>query len=71
MVRDFEDVIKKPVREPSSVYYTGVDLGTACVVLAVLDEHLRPVAGTDSCVCHDGCLLLNSWELVVCSPHIG
>ena len=45
-VRDFEDVIKKPVREPSSVYYTGVDLGTACVVLAVLDEHLRPVAGT-------------------------
>ena len=46
MVRDFEDVIKKPVREPSSVYYTVVDLGTACVVLAVLDEHLRPVAGT-------------------------
>lgn len=46
MVKDFEDVIKKPVREPSSVYYTGVDLGTACVVLAVLDEHLRPVAGT-------------------------
>ena len=46
MVRDFEDVIKKPVREPSSVYYTGVDLGTACVVLAVLGEHLRPVAGT-------------------------
>ena len=46
MVRYFEDVIKKPVREPSSVYYTGVDLGTACVVLAVLDEHLRPVAGT-------------------------
>ena len=39
-------MIKKPVREPSSVYYTGVDLGTACVVLAVLDEHLRPVAGT-------------------------
>ena len=26
-------------------YYTGVDLGTACVVLAVLDEHFRPVAG--------------------------
>lgn len=46
MVGDFEAVIKKPVREPSSVYYTGVDLGTACVVLAVLDEHLRPVAGT-------------------------
>ena len=29
----------------SKVYYTGVDLGTACVVLAVLDENYRPVAG--------------------------
>ncbi len=46
MVREFEAVMAKPVREPSAVYYTGVDLGTACVVLAVLDEHLRPVAGT-------------------------
>ena len=46
LVKEFEQVIKKPVKMPSSVYYTGVDLGTACVVLAVLDEHLRPVAGT-------------------------
>ena len=45
MVADFEKVIKKPIREKSSVYYTGVDLGTACVVLAVLDENRRPVAG--------------------------
>ena len=51
MVRDFEDVIKKPVREPSSVYYTGVDLGTACVVLAVLDEHLRPVPSAMRMLC--------------------
>ena len=29
MVEDFEKVIEHPVREKSSVYYTGVDLGTA------------------------------------------
>lgn len=45
MVADFEKVIERPIREKSSVYYTGVDLGTACVVLAVLDENRRPVAG--------------------------
>ena len=45
MVEDFEKVIEHPVREKSSVYYTGVDLGTACVVIAVLDENKRPVAG--------------------------
>lgn len=45
MVTDFERVIKKPIRKKSSVYYTGVDLGTACIVIAVLDENKRPVAG--------------------------
>ena len=45
MVEDFEKVIEHPVRKKSSVYYTGVDLGTACVVIAVLDENKRPVAG--------------------------
>lgn len=45
LVREFENVIKKPVRGHSAVYYTGVDLGTACVVVSVLDEDLRPVAG--------------------------
>ncbi|MDD6311222.1 MAG: ethanolamine utilization protein EutJ [Firmicutes bacterium] len=45
MVSDFENVIDHPIKEKSSVYYTGVDLGTACVVLAVLDENRRPVAG--------------------------
>ena len=45
LVREFEVVIERPVKEPSAVYYTGVDLGTACVVLAVLEEHFRPVAG--------------------------
>lgn len=45
MVADFEKVIENPILEKSSVYYTGVDLGTACVVIAVLDENKRPVAG--------------------------
>lgn len=45
LVEQFERVIEKPISEDSKVYYTGVDLGTACVVLAVLDENKRPVAG--------------------------
>lgn len=45
LVRDFEDVVEQPIVSKSSVYYTGVDLGTACVVLAVLDENYKPVAG--------------------------
>ncbi|QEK11468.1 ethanolamine utilization protein EutJ [Crassaminicella thermophila] len=45
LVRDFEEVVKQPIVSKSSVYYTGVDLGTACVVLAVLDENYKPVAG--------------------------
>lgn len=45
MVADFEKVCEHPIRSKSSVYYTGVDLGTACVVIAVLDENKRPVAG--------------------------
>jgi ethanolamine utilization protein EutJ len=45
LVSQFEAVVKHPVKGRSSVYYTGVDLGTACVVLAVLDENYTPVAG--------------------------
>jgi cell division protein ftsA len=41
----FEKVIKNPIKSKSKVYYTGVDLGTACVVIAVLDENFEPVAG--------------------------
>ena len=44
-VKKFESVINNPVKTKSSVYYTGVDLGTACVVMAVLDENYNPVAG--------------------------
>ncbi|MBV7273999.1 ethanolamine utilization protein EutJ [Clostridium sp. PL3] len=45
MVQKFEEVVERPIQSNSSVYYTGVDLGTACVVLAVLDENYEPVAG--------------------------
>lgn len=44
-VARFEEVIENPLKGKSSVYYTGVDLGTACVVMAVLDEDYNPVAG--------------------------
>lgn len=45
MVQKFEEVVEKPIVNNSSIYYTGVDLGTACIVLAVLDENYEPVAG--------------------------
>jgi ethanolamine utilization protein EutJ len=45
LVRDFEKVIAQPIVKKSSVYYTGIDLGTAFIVLAVLDENYQPVAG--------------------------
>ncbi|MDP4104311.1 MAG: ethanolamine utilization protein EutJ [Bacillota bacterium] len=45
LVGDFEKTIEQPILGRSTVYYTGVDLGTACVVLAVLDENFQPVAG--------------------------
>lgn len=45
IVNDFEKVISQPILNKSAVYYTGVDLGTAYIVLAVLDENYQPVAG--------------------------
>lgn len=47
LVEKFEHVIDHPVRSKKKdpVYYTGVDLGTACVVVVVLDEDFEPVAG--------------------------
>ena len=45
LVKDFEKVVSNPIIGTSSVFYTGVDLGTACVVLAVLDENYKPIAG--------------------------
>lgn len=45
LVKDFEAVVKQPICKKRTTYYTGVDLGTACVVIAVMDENKRPVAG--------------------------
>lgn len=45
LIAAFEEVLEVPVKTPSSVYYTGVDLGTAFIVMVVLDEHRAPVAG--------------------------
>lgn len=45
LINTFESVVEQPILEKSAVYYTGVDLGTACVVLAVLNEDYEPVAG--------------------------
>jgi ethanolamine utilization protein EutJ len=45
LIKDFEKTVEHPIVGKSSVYYTGVDLGTAFVVLAVLDENHMPVAG--------------------------
>ena len=43
-VARFEEVIEHPA-PTGGPYLTGVDLGTACVVLAVLNEAGQPVAG--------------------------
>lgn len=45
LIQAFEEVLKAPVKTSSAVYYTGVDLGTAFVVMVVLDENKRPAAG--------------------------
>lgn len=45
LIEAFEEVLNAPVKNKSAVYYTGVDLGTAFVVMVVLDEHKMPVAG--------------------------
>jgi ethanolamine utilization protein EutJ len=44
-IAKFEDCVRHPKKSLSSVYYTGVDLGTACIVLVVLDENREIVAG--------------------------
>lgn len=46
LIDEFEEVVKHPIKRKSSVYYTGVDLGTACIVIVVMDESYNPVAGT-------------------------
>lgn len=45
LIAEFEQVIKHPTKNSSECYYTGVDLGTSCIVISVLDEEKKPVAG--------------------------
>lgn len=45
LVEDFLRVIDKPKLTGDCEYYTGADLGTACVVLCVLNKDGIPVAG--------------------------
>jgi len=46
IISDFEKVIKQPIiPENKEKLYVGVDLGTAYIVISVLDEHKRPIAG--------------------------
>lgn len=44
-VEEFERVEIKPIKGTSDVYLTGVDLGTAYIVLVVLDQEKNIVAG--------------------------
>lgn len=44
-VADFEMVEIEPIKSNSSIYFTGVDLGTASIVLVVLDDQKNIVAG--------------------------
>lgn len=44
-ILSFEESEKKLRLSASGTYYCGVDLGTACVVLAVLDENNTPACG--------------------------
>jgi len=45
LIKDFLQVVEKPIFAKGARYYTGVDLGTACVVICVLNEAGEPVAG--------------------------
>ncbi|MGF0039750.1 ethanolamine utilization protein EutJ [Peptoniphilaceae bacterium SGI.131] len=44
-IEDFEKVIKTPINCKGKKLFTGIDLGTAFVVLAVVDQDMKPVCG--------------------------
>ncbi|MGT2935522.1 ethanolamine utilization protein EutJ [Streptococcus castoreus] len=44
-VEEFESVEVRPIKGTSDIYLTGVDLGTAYIVLVVLDQEKNIVAG--------------------------
>ncbi|MBU5668830.1 ethanolamine utilization protein EutJ [Peptoniphilus sp. MSJ-1] len=45
LIEKFEKSIKNPQIDKSKKLYTGIDLGTAFIVLAVIDEDKNPVCG--------------------------
>lgn len=45
LIAEFEKVLEQPLKRKGSRYYTGVDLGTAFVVMVVLDQDGTLVAG--------------------------
>lgn len=45
LIEKFEQAIKKPQPAAGKTLYTGIDLGTAFIVLAVLDEKMNPICG--------------------------
>lgn len=45
VVKEFEEKIKNPEKPSGLKLLTGVDLGTAFIVLAVMDEKFHPLAG--------------------------
>lgn len=45
LIRRFEQVCEQADIRQGARYRCGVDLGTSCIVTAVVDEHNRPVAG--------------------------
>lgn len=56
-IKDFEKTIKKPKTNfDKSKFYVGVDLGTANIVITILDKDGKPVAGATQCsrVVRDG-----------------
>ena len=45
-IKDFEKTIKKPkINFDKSKFYVGVDLGTANIVITILDKNGNPIAG--------------------------
>lgn len=46
LIKEFEETFHKPNYIKEKKLYTGIDLGTAYIVLAVVDEDGVPVAGT-------------------------
>ncbi len=45
LIQEFEEVLINPKTEKCKKYYTGVDLGTAFIVMVVMNEDGVPIAG--------------------------